>query len=212
MMPKQYNVYKADAGKVKMVTTGGRVLFRDLQNNRQYQALVQKAQETEQDLCATLRKLEPLEISEITLCEKKDLFVPKVFIKNNNRLWGTLSDIKVVGPFPSTDTRQTIGFLNPQEIRELQTIITQGVYTLRMQAPSGKHSQFIANKLWVAKNDRKDVVCMVTTDWRGNLHIVPTFETGETTDKLMAYRRNPSLLMRMQKRIIDYFARRATSQ
>ena len=114
-----------DARIVKAVTAphGGILALKDLDTNQQYQTLLQTAQEQKKDLCVTIKKVNPIEVSEITLCEKSYLFIPKVFIKNSNLLWGTLRDIKVSGPLPGNRELQTIEFLKSKAAsNELQTI------------------------------------------------------------------------------------------
>src|ERR1700722_2555106 len=69
-----------EAQKIKMVSVGSRVALTDLHNNRSYQELVAQATERKQHLCVTIKRIDPIEVSEITLCPStQETPVPRAF-------------------------------------------------------------------------------------------------------------------------------------
>ncbi len=198
--------------------------YANLRSNTIYNKLVRQATEQKKNLCVDIKNIHPLMLSDVYLCSKSVSLersaeltsvtatvqqprMPRVLLKNNNLLWGTITDIRVS---QGKNTLQTHSTLAPQDIVLLTAVsnITEYIISMKSPPPSDMERQFFisAQLLKNAQDSGYDLLYKFTTDVSGTIYIGTTkdmFIDRTQADSLIVWSQQPSRFAQLRARIIQ---------
>jgi hypothetical protein len=192
-----------------MVIDGkGTPSLKNLDQSIEYQQLLIQARQKNQDLCVTVKSTMPrLIVTNISLCEAQAPFLPVIFIKNNNLLWGNLVNIKLANVPGADKAPIAVSVLAPKQFRLLQPKSLIQDYYLWAQTSSGAQKGFVIAKktLETAQQRQFDLLIELTIGWSGTISISEKRLNRSQTAELLLRNQKQSGLMQLRTRVARLF-------